>query len=223
MLKSDRVIQEIFGWKRGMVSASTLSRFFNKYDIDRNDRIFAPLMRYWFSVVDIEKLTVDLDSSVITRYGKKCEAADVGYNPHKRVRGSHHPIIAFCSELQMVINAWMRGGASHTSVNADAFMEETFSLVDPSRIGLLRADVGFYDKAFIRQLESRDVKYIIRAKMTTRLLDHIADYNGPWYSDESVGQNCSYAEVYYKATGWDLARRIVVVRKPKELKDQLPR
>src|SRR5215212_1288827 len=40
MMRMDQVIQEIFGWKKGMASASTFSRFFDKFDVELNDQIF---------------------------------------------------------------------------------------------------------------------------------------------------------------------------------------
>jgi hypothetical protein len=120
MLRTDEVIREIFGWERGMASASTFSRFFRKFTIERNDAIFPELMRYWFDQMNITKMTVDIDSTIITRYGKQ-ELAHTGYNPSKPGRPSHHPLMAFCEELKMVINAWMRSGDSHSSTDVLRF------------------------------------------------------------------------------------------------------
>lgn len=41
-----------------------------------------------------DNFILDLDSIVITRYGEQ-EGAKKGYNPNKRGRLSHHPLIAF--------------------------------------------------------------------------------------------------------------------------------
>jgi hypothetical protein len=45
-------------------------------------------------------MTLDLDSSVMTRYGEQ-EGAKAGYNPKKPGRASHHPLIAFMAEMRM--------------------------------------------------------------------------------------------------------------------------
>ncbi|MCB0396960.1 MAG: transposase, partial [Flavobacteriales bacterium] len=89
MLRTDEVIREIFGWRRGMASQSTFSRFFGKFDLDSNDRIFTEVMRKWWEKMAIEKMTIDIDSTVITRFGNQ-EGAKKGYNPQKHGRQSHH-------------------------------------------------------------------------------------------------------------------------------------
>lgn len=214
MIRHDEVIKEIFNWKKGMASPSTFSRFFSKFTIDRNDEIFPNVMRYWYEQVPISNMTVDIDSSVITRYGKQ-ELAEKGYNPEKPGRNSHHPLFAFCDELKMVINAWMRSGNSHSSTQMDEFLEELFFIVPRHRIGLLRADSGFYSQAIFRQLESGDnVSYIVRAKMTDRLTQAILNLN-EWHSNDDVEKGCNYSELSYKAEGWDRSRRVIVVRKPR--------
>ncbi len=50
------------------------------------------LHRWMFGQLAINGITLDLDSTVMTRYGKQ-EAAVRGYNPAKRRRASHHPLI----------------------------------------------------------------------------------------------------------------------------------
>ena len=109
MLSTDEVIQEVFGWKKGMANQSTFIRFFQNHSVELNNDIFATLMRGLFKKVHLDKMTIDIDSTVITRYGEQ-EHAEVLYNPKKRGRRSHHPIMEFCEELAMVLNAWMRIG-----------------------------------------------------------------------------------------------------------------
>ena len=47
--------------------------------------------------------TLDIDSSVMTRYGEQ-EGAKKGYNPTKKGRPSHHPLIAFIADVKLVAN-----------------------------------------------------------------------------------------------------------------------
>ena len=42
-------------------------------------------------------VTLDLDSTVITRYGQQ-EGAARGYNPAEHGRVSHHPLMAFVAD-----------------------------------------------------------------------------------------------------------------------------
>ena len=102
-------------------------------------------MQHWFlEQVEIDNITLDIDSTVITRYGNQ-EGSAKGYNPQKRGRNSHHPLIAFISQTRMVANAWLRPGNTADSSNCKAFLEETFEeVLRNQKVGLLRADSGFY-------------------------------------------------------------------------------
>ena len=124
--RGDTVLQEIFDIKR-LPSQSTYSRFFHKFSWEKNDEIFATLQQKFLSQIDVGALTIDLDSSVITRYGVQ-EGAKKGYNPKKRGRNSHHPLIAFIDQTKMVANAWMRSGNTSDLNNYKAFLNETFDV-----------------------------------------------------------------------------------------------
>lgn len=215
MIRTDKVIEEIFGWTKGMASASTFSRFFDKFDVDRNDRIFPPLMKYILAQIPIRYMTIDIDSSVITRYGNQ-ECAIKGYNPGKRGRPSHNPIMAFSDELKMVVNAWMRTGDSHSTTDAIEFLEETFQIVERSNVGLMRGDAGFYSDQIMKYLEegNQPVNYIFRAKMTSALREKIIRVR-KWHQNNSVMRHGSYAEIQYQGSKWKKPRRIVLVRIPK--------
>jgi hypothetical protein len=172
-------------------------------------------MRGFFDKVVLDKMTVDIDSTVITRYGEQ-EHAEVGYNPQKQGRRSHHPIMAFCDETAMVLNAWMRTGDSVSSTDADAFIEELFTIVSPERIGLMRFDSGFYSQKIMEQLERQttQVQYIIRAKMTSALVRHI-DEQQSWHNCDEVIKGAEYCTSNYQGAGWDRERKMVIVRVPK--------
>ncbi len=215
MLRTDTVIQEIFGWQRGMASASTFSRFFSRFDIDKNDAIFPPLMKHMMSLVPVGRKTIDIDSTVVTRYGHQ-EEARVGYNPTKRGRRSHHPLIAFCDETKMIVNAWMRSGDSASSTDTIDFVNELFTIVEPSEIGLIRADAGFYDDKILCHLEKSEpaVRYIVKADKTKALMSRILQVKRWYHSDKVFPESC-YAEFQYKGSKWKEERRIVVVRVPK--------
>ncbi len=60
-----------------------------------------------FSNLKIDCLTLDLDSTVMTRYGRQ-EGVARGYNPAKWGRPSRHPLMAFLADVQRVANLWLR-------------------------------------------------------------------------------------------------------------------
>lgn len=162
-LRQDEVIKEIFGF-RHMPSQSTYSRFFGKFSQARNTAVFPKLQRWFFKQMNLGAITVDFDSTVITREGKQ-EGAAIGYNPNRRGRNSHHPLIAFASEPRMVANAWLRPGNTAASSNCEEFMRETFDqALAEQKIGLVRADSGFYTESLLNTLEERNLNYIIAVK-----------------------------------------------------------
>ena len=60
----------------------------------------------------------------MTRYSQQ-EGAARGYNPAKRGRSSHHPLMAFVSETRMVANLWLRPGNTSSANNIQGFLANT--------------------------------------------------------------------------------------------------
>lgn len=208
----DEVLKEIFQWKRGMPSQSTLSRFFPKYDHDSSDMIFSDLLSWWFKEMGQNNLTLDIDSTVITRFGNQ-EGAEKGYNPKRHGRKSHHPIIAFVAETKMIANAWMRTGDSTSATEFKEFLDNTFTMIPRGQIGLLRGDSGFSGNNVLTDLEQRQLNYIIAMPMKSGLVDAILTPH-KWIASKRQGVDlCSFQ---YKCKSWGRSRRIVVVRKDTE-------
>ena len=122
-LRYDKVLHEIFGWKQAP-SQSTYSRFFQKFSWKRNNEVFVPIQKWFIDNLKIKNVTIDFDSSVVTRYGEQ-EGSKSGYNPSKPGRASHHPLMAFIAETRMVANAWLRPGNTAAISNCKAFIDET--------------------------------------------------------------------------------------------------
>ena len=205
----DKVVKEMFGWKQGMPSQSTLSRFFPKYDGAASDEIFARLNQWWFGNLGYRNMTLDVDSTVITRFGDQ-EGAELGYNPRYKGRKSHHPILAFLAEPKMVVNSWIRAGNCASSTEFEEFLENTFEMIPREQISLLRGDNGFCSNKIFNYLEDKSLDYIISAPMKAGLVDAILSQRR-WLTTAVKGIDvCS---ITYRARGWSKARRVVVVRK----------
>lgn len=161
-LRYDTTLQEIFGFTK-MPSQSTYSRFFKKFNWQRNTEVFPDLMRWFLGKIDIGTITVDLDSTVITRYGEQ-QGARKGYNPTKPGRNSHHPLMAFLPQTRMVINAWMRQGNTVSLSSCVEFLKETLDILKNKTVGLIRADSGFCSEKMLGFLEERNLQYVIAVK-----------------------------------------------------------
>jgi hypothetical protein len=171
-LRQDQTLATIFGYKN-LPSQSSYSRFFGRFSQARNTAVFPPLQRWFFSQIHVGAVTVDLDSTVITREGSQ-EGSATGYNPNRRGRNSHHPLIAFISQTRMVANAWLRPGNTSASSNCVEFLRETFDqALAGVKVGLVRADSGFYTDEILSVLEERPLHYIIAAKAYGNLKNEI--------------------------------------------------
>lgn len=99
-VRFDPVLRTIFGLET-VPSVSTFTRFFRRFGQRQVDAVFGNMGRWFWGQVSPQLLTLDLDSTVVTRYGQQ-EGSEIGYNPRRRGKPSHHPLLAFAAELRMV-------------------------------------------------------------------------------------------------------------------------
>ena len=172
----DEVMRQCWGFKQ-MAGQKSFQRFFRKHTAALNHEIFTPLYQWFFSNLKFDNLTLDVDSTVMTRYGSQ-EGSKKGYNPKKPGRPSHHPLMAFVAETNMVANFWLRPGDAYTSNNFEGFVADTIEKLGGRTIGLFRADSGFYSNEVFEYLEHNECckNYIIAARMYQPLQQKIAGH-----------------------------------------------
>ena len=193
----DRTLTRLFGWTR-VAGHKAIVRLFGRFDMLRHEKVQAQVYRWFFAKVStLTRITLDMDSTVITRHGQQ-EGATRGYNPNKRGRLSHHPLLAFVAEARMVANFWLRPGDAHTANNVLQFLEATVHHLGDKIIGLLRADSGFYAENVLNWLEEHTIDYIVSAKLTQALQAAIIR-DARWWALET---GLELAEIEYRAHGW---------------------
>ena len=72
-------------------------------------------------------------------------------------RNSHHRLIAFVANWRLVANFWLRLGCAYTTNNALLFIHATLDNLGPMKVGLVRADSGFYDKTIVSALKEKHI------------------------------------------------------------------
>jgi hypothetical protein len=202
----DPVLGELFGLQK-MANFKAVMRLLNKFDRQRNDDVFGFIYRWLFGQLRVDNLTLDLDSTVMTRYGIP-EGAAKGYNPSKPGRLSHHPLMAFVADTRMIAHCWLRPGNSASANNAQAFLGSTLEHLAGKKVGLVRADSGFGEQAFLLDLEQRALPYIVALKLRQPLQRALVSAQGWWQLDEGI-QLCSFE---YQSTAWDKPRRVIGIR-----------
>jgi len=202
----DEVLRKIFEFRR-MPGHKSYQRYFNKFTIAINQKVFTKVNQWFFSQVKLDNYTLDVDSTVLTRYGTQ-QGAKRGYNPTKRGRNSHHPLLAFVDECKMAVNFWLRSGDAYTTNNFLSFLEDTLSRLEGKIISLLRADSGFYGKEIFDYLEEKSIKYIIVARHYSTIQRKVAGIKNWWKLDDGL----QIAETVYQSDMWEKPRRLIVVR-----------
>jgi hypothetical protein len=212
VVRLDEVLRQIFGWKR-VASGTTFGRFFKKFTPSLNHHVFIELYSWFFEQLQFDNYTLDVDSSVITRYGEQ-QGAIKGYNPSKRGRNSHHPLFAFVSDIRMVANCWNRSGNTSSSNNCIHFLEETFAILKNKKVGLFRADSGFCSESILKFIEDKGIAYVTSCKLYANLQSTIYNLT-KW---QAIGLGIWITEIEYQQGGWSKARRMVIIKQQEEIR-----
>ena len=203
----DATLMRLFGWTRA-AGHKAIVRLFQRFNQESATRVQANSFKWLFDKLRLGAVTLDVDSSVLTRWGAQIEGGAKGYNPKHHGRASHHPLLAFVADWRLVANFWLRPGNTSSSNNALAFIEATLANLGTTRVGLFRADSGFYDKAIVAFLKARSINHVISAKLTQALQQAIVS-QCRW---QDVAPGLQVSELRYQPHGWEEPQRLIVIR-----------
>lgn len=206
--RHDAALNKIFEWEQSPAQ-DTFKRYFSKFTQVINQNVSDHFFSWIFDNVEFDNFTMDCDSSVLTRYGEQ-EGARRGYNPHKPGRASHHPLIAFVSDVKLVANLWLRSGNTSSSEGFLPFLEDTFQKLGNKNISLLRLDSGFYSNEIFEYLEQKEkpVQYITAVRFYEPIQRMLAREQVWLTLDDGI----EISEMQYHCPSWKKKRRIVMVR-----------
>jgi len=204
--RHDAALGKIFDWKN-TPGQDTYKRFFSKFTQGTNQKVSDYFYSWFFDNVQLNNYTLDIDSSVMTRYGEQ-EGAKKGYNPSKKGRASHHPLIAFIADIKLVANMWLRCGNTSSANNFLSFLEDTLFKLKNKSIGLIRLDSGFFQSNILDYLEEKVMNYIVAVKFS-QPIQKLIHASTNWIVLDTGIEIC---EQIYQSDSWLKPRRIVVVR-----------
>jgi len=154
------------------------------------------------------RLIFDLDSTVVTVFGKQ-EDAVVGYNPRYRGKRSYDPLLCVEANSSYLWDAELRPGNAGTWDGSVEVLDTCFTNVPPDIRELrVRADAGFGFNPVLVALEARHAEYAVVARLTQafrRLL--------PSLTYQPINRKWEMAEFEHRPHGWPRARRFVVARR----------
>ena len=214
MLRLDNTLARLFQWNK-VAERKTFMRFFSRFSQGMTEGVQAEMFQ-WLNqkVSPFLNITLDVDSTVLTRHGKQ-EGAKRGYNPNKPGRPSHHPLLAFVAETKMVANFWLRPGNTHTGNNIVSFLKSTLHNLKGSRVSLLRADSGFFDEKVFSFLEEEHIDYVIAARLTRPLQIKLYELKGWW----TVAPGIEICDFFYSGASGLQPRRFIAVRQSIKLRE----
>lgn len=180
-LLESRGVQALFGWK-AVVDPTTFGRFLRKAGEEGakiSDEVLLKAVRArWDALGKVPRaVMLMLDSTVVQRYGEKQAGAVNGYNPKKKGRPSHHPLLAFLDTGDCLGVRWRPGNAN----TAEGFEEWVEALVGWLRAQgveriLVRVDKGFFKVAHIEKLLELKVDFVMKMQESNTL----QKYKGPF-------------------------------------------
>jgi hypothetical protein len=209
-IAADPVMTAMLGAKR-LGDPMTLTRYFGGFVQSQSE-----LLQRTLQQLVIQRLlshrsddVLDLDSTVFTRCGGQ-EGAERGYNPSRRGRRSHHPLLAMLAESKCILHSWLRSGNASTLRGAREFYLEVVGCLPTGfSIRALRADSGFCSTEFFDTLEAHKTPYAIAMKMSKPVQRWSAALPN-WIC---VQPGVEVTEGMYQPHYWAAPRRVVVIRK----------
>ena len=208
-LRADHVLHAFLGLER-FPSDDTIRNFFLRFSQAHIESFWRPLWRWLLLMVKCpaQGFSLDLDSTVFCREGKQ-EGARKGYNPRRKGRKSHHPLLAVLAEATFVLHGWLRSGNTGAARGAVPFLQEALALLpEGTWIRTVRADSGFFDQVLLTFLEEQELPYVIVARLSRPLKRRCAGIK-EW---TVIDEHHDAGEFTVQLFGWAKARRFVVVR-----------
>lgn len=208
-VREDEVIRRIMGVRR-FGSASSITRYLSNFLQSQSEHLHTVLSEFVFGLTQVVATSdvLDLDSTVFTRHGEQ-EGSAKGYNPKRRGARSHHPLLAMFAKTKIIAHAWLREGSASPHRGCSEFILELLSrLPSTFRIEALRADSGFYSRAFMSLLDERNIPFVIAAKMSQGFKTWCRGRK-EW---RRIDDTTAIAEGIYQSPKGGRPRRIIVIR-----------
>lgn len=207
MLRSDRALQVLCGVK-SFPGDDTVRNFFRRFGQAQIAAFFPSLWRWFFARQPARRCILDLDSTLLQRFGEQ-EGAVRGYNPTRRNGRVHRPLLAFVSHPVLVVHGWLRAGNAADNRGAVEFLTEAFETLPASwTLEGVRADGAFFDQKLLEFLEQRQLRYVVVVRRKESIQKLVYGLKA-W---TQLDPNTAVAEFSLQMSNWARPRRFIVVR-----------
>ena len=168
-----RGVRELFGWT-GVADPTTYGRWLRRAgDVmgEKVEEVVREAVSLRWSVVGVPKeVMLIFDATVSVRYGVNQEGAEVGYNPHKKGRPSHHPLVGFLDTGDCVSMRW-RPGKANCAAGIEEDLPRTVAWLRAQGVEriVVRLDKGFFSRATIDLLKALEVDFVVKMQESNTL------------------------------------------------------
>ena len=218
-LSNEPVMKAILKKER-LASQPTLSRFYNRMDVNTLRQladITTHLRRKVYKIEQPEQILFDLDTTLLPAYGHQEGNA---FNSHYRSMG-YHPLLCYDGLSGDLLKAELRNGAQYCGKGVAEFMRplfEEYRREYPQINMFLRGDSGFAMPELYSICEEYGCGYVLRLKSNTALHTLAAHLETLLYEkvrDDMLSHAEVYGEFEYQAGSWEKPRRVVCkIEKP---------
>jgi hypothetical protein len=213
-VQDDPALAAIFKVERRIPSDSAVIRFFKKISSKEGEAWIYNAEKIFYDGITSRSI-LDWDSTVTTRFGEQ-EGAEVGYNPHKPGRASHHPLLCTIAGTRLCLHMKYRPGKAYSSSGWIEAIETVLGRLPKGvRPFLNRADISFAGEDSLSWHESsaERPRYLFKLKKTARVMEAVSSIKEEEWEGASGFGVVQVAERELKLHGWVRKRRVVLSRK----------
>jgi len=166
--------------------------------------------RVWEAAnVKLEVVTIDTDTTVHTLYGRQMGGRK-SYNPKNKGKKSYQPMLTFLAETREYIWGELRNGDRPTGKQIGDHIRSVCAALPPGVKQIYgRVDSGFYCGEAVEAYEECNVRFVISARKTSRLVEQLCQAEWQPSKKTDAGWECEFR---YQPDGWKKSYRFVALR-----------
>ena len=176
--------------------------------------------RVWAAAnVKLEVVTIDTDTTVHTLYGQQMGGRK-SYNPKNKGKKSYQPMLTFIAETREYVWGELRNGDRPTGKQIADHIRNVCAALPPGVKRIYgRVDSGFYCREAVEAYEEFNVRFVISARKTSRLVEQLRQAEWKPSKKTDAGWECEFR---YQPDGWKKPYRFVALRYEKTREEMEP-
>lgn len=213
--QSDPLVRRVLGLDR-LPDVSTISRALRAFDakaVAKMRGLLRSLVLDRLLKINLKRITVDFDGSVLSTKSRGTEGTAVGYNRKSKGSRSYYPLFATVAQTGQILDVAHRAGNVHDSNGATEFMSACFrSFEEVGYRGVLEAriDGAHFSDATLSTMEEHGVEFSVSVPfLRFPNLKKIVEDRRRW---SKIDDTWSCFELEWKPKKWPATVRCIVYR-----------